>query len=82
MSLKGQPSGSMVEGSFFARVVVDDSLWTVEDGELVITLQKENTMQWWKCVILGDPEIDTQKVKNICHCCCLVVNLFLCQIIN
>ena len=34
----------LVDGTFFARVVVDDSLWTVEDGELVITLQKGMVM--------------------------------------
>ncbi len=23
-----------------------------------------NQMEWWKCVIIGDPEIDTQKVRR------------------
>ena len=62
VSIKGQ-SEPLVNGEFFARVVVDDCLWTIEDGDLVITLQKDNKMQWWKCVCKGDPEIDTQKVQ-------------------
>lgn len=35
-----------------------------EDGkEVAINLQKENQMEWWKCVIVGDSEIDTTKVQ-------------------
>ena len=35
-----------------------------EDGkEVSINLQKENQMEWWKAVIVGDPEIDTTKVS-------------------
>jgi len=54
----------LVDGELYARVVVDDSCWTLEDGcELNINLQKENRMEWWKCVCKGDPEINTQKVQ-------------------
>lgn len=35
-----------------------------EDGkEVAVSLQKENGMEWWKCVLIGDPEIDTTKVQ-------------------
>jgi hypothetical protein len=35
-----------------------------EDGkDVVVSLQKENGMEWWKCVLVGDPEIDTTKVN-------------------
>ena len=53
----------LVEGEFHKRVIVDDSLWTLEDGDLVVTLQKDNKMEWWKCILVGDPEINTQKVQ-------------------
>lgn len=48
-----------MDGQLFARIVVDDSVWTLEDDELVITLQKDNRMQWWKCVIVGKFAINT-----------------------
>lgn len=53
----------MIDGVFHKRIIVDDSLWTLEDNELVFTLQKDNKMEWWKCVLVGDPEINTQKVQ-------------------
>ena len=38
----------LVDGELYARVVVDDSCWTLEDGcELNINLQKENRMEWY-----------------------------------
>ena len=62
VSIKGQGS-PIVQGELHKRVMVDDSLWTLEDGDLVITFTKENKMEWWKCVLVGDPEINTQKVQ-------------------
>ena len=61
VKIKGQ-SENLIEGTFHKRIIVDDSIWTVEDGNLVVSLQKENKMEWWKCVLVGDPEINTQKV--------------------
>jgi hypothetical protein len=62
VSIKGQAS-PLVQGELHKRVMVDDSLWTLEDGDLVITFTKENKMEWWKCVLVGDAEINTQKVQ-------------------
>lgn len=61
VGLKGQPH--IVNGELHKRVVVDDCLWTLDGNELSINLQKDNKMEWWKCVIVGDPEINTQKVQ-------------------
>ena len=61
VKIKGQ-SDILIDGTFHKRIIVDDSIWTVEDGNLVLNLQKENKMEWWKCVLNGDPEINTQKV--------------------
>lgn len=30
---------------------------------LSILLTKHDQMEWWKCIVKGDPEIDTQKVE-------------------
>jgi hypothetical protein len=59
--VKGQTP--IVDADLHKRIVVEDSFWTVEDGILVITLQKDNKMEWWKCVCVGDVEIDTKKVR-------------------
>eukprot|EP00752_Nemacystus_decipiens_P009016 g8048.t1 len=62
VGLKGQPL--IVDGEMYNKVKVDDSFWTLEDGkEISIALQKENQMEWWKCVVKGDPEINTSKVQ-------------------
>ena len=62
VGIKGQPP--IVDGELHKRVIVDDSFWTLEDAkEVCINLQKDNKMEWWKCVIVGDPEINTQKVQ-------------------
>lgn len=62
VGIKGQPP--IIDGELHKRVIVDDSFWTLEDGkEISIQLQKDNKMEWWKCVVVGDPEINTQKVQ-------------------
>jgi hypothetical protein len=64
VGLKGQPP--IVSGDFHKRIIVDDSVWTLEDGSTVaLSLQKDNKMEWWKCVLVGDPEINTQKVWGV-----------------
>lgn len=59
--VKGQ--APIVDGIFHKSIICDDSFWTIEDSKyLVLSLQKQNKMEWWKCVLEGDPEINTQKV--------------------
>ena len=62
VGLKGQTPA--IEGKLWKRVIVDDCFWTLEDNkEVVVTLQKENRMEWWKAIVEGAPEIDTSKVQ-------------------
>lgn len=61
VGVKGQTP--IIKGDFHKRIIVDDSFWTLEDGDVVLNLQKENKMEWWKCVMVGDEEINTQKVQ-------------------
>eukprot|EP00698_Gefionella_okellyi_P004793 TRINITY_DN14437_c0_g1_i1.p1 TRINITY_DN14437_c0_g1~~TRINITY_DN14437_c0_g1_i1.p1 ORF type:complete len:161 (-),score=33.66 TRINITY_DN14437_c0_g1_i1:51-533(-) len=62
VGLKGQPL--LIDGDLFEAVKADDTLWTVDDQkEVNITLSKVNKMEWWKCVVKGDPEIDVQKIE-------------------
>lgn len=62
VGLKGGPIFS--DGLLFKKVKVDDSFWTLEDGQRIcVYLQKDNQMEWWKTVVQGDAEIDTKKVQ-------------------
>ena len=62
VGLKGQPP--LMDGELHKAVIVEDCMWTLEDSkEISISLQKEDKMNWWKCVMVGDPEINTQKVQ-------------------
>ncbi|MCL7023623.1 hypothetical protein MKW94_002539 [Papaver nudicaule] len=62
VGLKGQPP--ILDGNFFQTVKVDDCFWSIEDSKFIsILLTKQNQMEWWKYVVKGEPEIDTQKVE-------------------
>ncbi|KAB2014057.1 hypothetical protein ES319_D09G199500v1 [Gossypium barbadense] len=62
VGLKGQPP--IIDGELFQTVKPDDCYWSIEDScALSILLTKHNQMEWWKSLVKGDPEIDTQKVE-------------------
>ncbi|XP_061349303.1 protein BOBBER 1-like [Gastrolobium bilobum] len=62
VGLKGQPP--IIEGELYRPVKPDDCYWSIEDqSALSILLTKHDQMEWWKCLVKGDPEIDTQKVE-------------------
>ncbi|KAJ4981214.1 hypothetical protein NE237_032051 [Protea cynaroides] len=62
IGLKGVPP--IIDGDLYQSVKVDDCFWSIEDSKfLSILLTKHNQMEWWKSLVKGDPEIDTQKVE-------------------
>ena len=65
IGVKGQPP--IIDGALHKKIKTSDSLWTLEsDGAkrtLQLTFVKVDGMNWWNCVIEGDPKIDTQKVE-------------------
>ena len=65
IGVKGQPP--IIDGELHKKIKGDDSLWTLEkDGDkrtLQLTLAKADNMNWWSCIMEGDPKIDTQKVE-------------------
>lgn len=64
VGLRSQAGLCIVDAPLAKNVVVDDSFWTVEDGDrLVITLQKSNAMEWWSHVCEGDPEINVRAIQ-------------------
>ncbi|KAL5998985.1 transcriptional coactivator [Asimina triloba] len=62
VGLKGQPP--VIDGELYMAVKPDDCFWSIEDGKFIsILLTKQNQMEWWKSLIKGGPEVDTQKVQ-------------------
>jgi hypothetical protein len=54
----------VLDGALFAGVKPDDCCWNVLDGRVLeLTLAKADGMQWWRAVVQGEPEIDSQKVE-------------------
>ena len=63
VSLKGKQE-PIVNDDLTNTIIVDDSFWTVEDGNrLVLTCTKLNQMEWWDSVCKLDPKINIQKVS-------------------
>ncbi|KAF3966577.1 hypothetical protein CMV_009340 [Castanea mollissima] len=62
VGLKGQPP--IIDGELFRPVKPDDCYWRIEDQSAIsILLTKHDKMEWWKSIVIGDPEINTQKVE-------------------
>ncbi|KAL0682244.1 hypothetical protein Bca4012_049091 [Brassica carinata] len=53
-----------LSGELYRSVKPDDCYWNIEDQKMIsILLTKQDQMEWWKCCVKGEPEIDTQKVE-------------------
>jgi len=70
VQIKGQEP--IINGKFHEKINVDDSVWTIEDGELegkksryihIVIGKWKNQNSWWSTPIKGDPEINTQKIN-------------------
>lgn len=54
----------ILAGPLFAPVRVDDCVWNLVDSNTIeVSLTKIDSMKWWKCVVKGEPEIDTTKIE-------------------
>lgn len=64
----------MIDSDFCEQISTDDSLWTLEEGELHghgykgkyihISVQKwHNQNKWWDSAVVGDAKIDTTKIQ-------------------
>lgn len=68
VSVRVKGKQAIVEGKFPHKILPDDSTWTLEQESgkktktLTLFIRKFDQMSWWKCVIVGDPEIDTSKI--------------------
>ncbi|XVE99943.1 hypothetical protein REPUB_Repub03eG0243600 [Reevesia pubescens] len=54
----------IVDGQLFASVKPEDSYWSLEDQKMIsLLLTKCDKTNWWKSLLKGGPEIDTQKAE-------------------
>jgi hypothetical protein len=64
VGLRSRPGEWIIDAPLTKPVIMDDSFWTVEDGNrLVVNLQKLNQMEWWDGVCEGDPKIDVRAIQ-------------------
>lgn len=53
-----------ITGELYEKIKVDDSLWSIEDSKFLNINFEKAYEAIWKCVIVGDLEIDTKTVDN------------------
>eukprot|EP00559_Dactyliosolen_fragilissimus_P006241 CAMPEP_0184871268 /NCGR_PEP_ID=MMETSP0580-20130426/40566_1 /TAXON_ID=1118495 /ORGANISM="Dactyliosolen fragilissimus" /LENGTH=327 /DNA_ID=CAMNT_0027373893 /DNA_START=92 /DNA_END=1072 /DNA_ORIENTATION=+ len=53
----------LLEGNLTEKIRTAESTWSLEGGVLLITMEKI-VHTWWKCILLGDEEIDTSLVDS------------------
>ncbi|KAI8831885.1 nuclear movement protein nudC [Chytriomyces cf. hyalinus JEL632] len=63
VAFKNKKDEPIVEGTLCKSVKLDDSTWTIDNGEVLINLEKVNGMEWWKNVVTHHPEVDTTKIQ-------------------
>ncbi|KAJ3238516.1 hypothetical protein HDU81_007612 [Chytriomyces hyalinus] len=63
VAFKNKKDEPIVEGTLCKPVKLEDSTWTIDNGEVLINLEKVNGMEWWKNVVTHHPEVDTTKIQ-------------------
>ena len=49
---------------YYYFYIFEKPIFNAEDQKSIsVLLTKQNQMDWWKSLVKGDPEIDTQKVE-------------------
>ncbi|XP_065907170.1 nuclear migration protein nudC-like [Dysidea avara] len=62
VGIKGQPL--ILDGELFNKVKSEDVCWTLENRkEIVISLDKQNQMEWWNRLVTTDPELNLKKLN-------------------
>ncbi|KAM7278311.1 hypothetical protein ACFE04_005445 [Oxalis oulophora] len=62
VGVKNEPL--IIDGELFNNVKVEESFWSLEDNKTIsILLTKIDQVEWWKTLVKGGLEIDTQKAS-------------------
>ena len=62
VAFKGKPQPE-VEGDLYEAIHIENSFWQIDEGSLIISMEKAKESVW-KCVVLGDAEIDPKTVDT------------------
>lgn len=63
---EGEEAPTILEGTLSEKIRMDESTWSLEGGVLLLTLEKV-VKTWWKTILEGDDEIDTDMVDSTRH---------------
>eukprot|EP00043_Microstomoeca_roanoka_P010444 m.99229 g.99229 ORF g.99229 m.99229 type:complete len:343 (-) comp14898_c0_seq2:368-1396(-) len=61
IGLKNQ--SPILAGKLQHDVHPDECTWLLDNNTIIISMEKVNRMEWWSCVVEGEPEINTRKVQ-------------------
>ena len=64
VALKGKESEPIIDGELSEKIKVEDTFWTVEDNQYLNINFEKAYEAIWKCIIVGDDEIDPKTVDN------------------
>ena len=53
-----------MKGDLCERIKVEESYWSIDEGRYLNLNLEKAYEAIWKCVVLGDEEIDTKTVDN------------------
>ena len=64
LCLKSNSDCVFVDGTLGGTTKHHEAMWTLEDREVIVLTLEKVVDTWWKCIVVGDPEIDTTKVDS------------------
>jgi hypothetical protein len=64
LSLKSNNNVMLIKGTLGGTTKHHEAMWTLEDREVIVLTLEKVVETWWKCIVLGDEEIDTTKVDS------------------
>lgn len=62
VGLKGKEP--ILDGELYEKIKVEDSMWSIEDNKYLNINFEKAYEAIWKCVMVGDKEIDPKTVDN------------------
>ncbi|CAH1986314.1 unnamed protein product [Acanthoscelides obtectus] len=61
ITVKHKENTTLLSGEFCQKCKANDAIWSVDNGKLIIHLDKSKEM-WWNCLLKSEPEIDISQI--------------------